>query len=133
MRNARNAEGWKVQGSMKTFLITFVLRKHLLTFLSLCGNSYILQGSENVSRTFPEVYCNTFIRFCINLLLLLQRQGHSGWEHHEQQLVRLLLLHLQLVRLLGQVQGEHLDGDCGIPGIKTLNFGFFLKVLKVEG
>ena len=130
MRNARNAEGWKVQGSMKTFLITFVLRKHLLTFLSLCGNSYILQGSENVSRTFPEVYCNTFIRFCINLLLLLQRQGHSGWEHHEQQLVRLLLLHLQLMSLLGKVVGEHLDRESCISGPRQTTGIILLKLVN---
>ena len=69
---------------------------------------------DNVNRTLPEVDSDTLIRLRVDFLLLLQGQGHGGRQHHEQQLVRLLLLHLQLVGLLGQVQGEHLDGDCSV-------------------
>ena len=46
---------------------------------------------------------------------LLERDCHGGRQHLEQQLVCLLLLNLQLLGLLGQGEGEDLDGEGGVP------------------
>ena len=46
---------------------------------------------------------------------LLQRDRHRRGQHLKEQLVRLLLLHLQLMGLLGEVEGEDLYGEDGVP------------------
>ena len=66
-------------------------------------------------RNVPEVDGDAPERLGVDLLLLLEGHGDSGRQHLDQELVRLLLLHLQLVRLLGQVEGEHLDSHRRVP------------------
>ena len=70
-------------------------------------------------RKVPEVDGDAPEGLRVDLLLLLEGHGDRGRQHLDQELVRLLLLHLQLVRLLGQVEGEHLDGHRRVPATEN--------------